>query len=158
MRSIYLKIKEEDVLPIAKHLMNEELKQKGYKIEPDIHIPLIPEFDYNGDIDIPEISKNQKFKVTGFRVYPDIEDPMIIMLDFSEDMVIQLWRDEIITQIDKKNIHGELRPPSVILLKAGDYGDEYEFRLDSEIRDNLISEFDRFKFPGHIRGEEIIIE
>lgn len=158
MTKIYLDIKEDDVLPIAKHLINSKLKEKGYKIEKNFHIPIVPEFQSDKKIDIPELQPEQRFKVTGFRFFPDIEDPMIVMLDFSEDMVIQLWRDEIITQIGKSNIKERIVPPHITLFKAGDYGDEYEFRLESNIRDDLLTECDKFDFPGHVRGKDIIVK
>lgn len=158
MTKIYLDVVNEDVKPIAQKLMNSKLKQKGYEIEDNFKIPIVPEFEYDGDIDIPSLGPNQRFKVTGFTFYPDIEDPMIVMLDCSDEMVIQLWRDELITQIGKSNLTGYMKPPNITLFKAGDYGDEYEFRLNSEIRDNFLNDCDKFKFPGVIRAENIIVE
>lgn len=158
MRKVEINMKNEHVLPIANKLMTQDLKDKGYVIENNAYITLIPEFEHYNKIDLPEFSENQSFLCNGFNFYPDIEDPMIISLDMSEDMVLQLWRDELLIQVGEKNINKEIRKPQIVLLKAGDYGDEYDFRLDASIRDELLNKCDEFDFPGHILAKDIYLK
>lgn len=153
MNWIYLDIVNEDVLPIANKLMNKELEREGYKIEENPHVTIIPKFEVSEEVEILELRPNKKFKVSGFKFWPDFEDPMVVMLDVSDDMVIQLWRDEILSQIGKNSLEQELVPPHITLFKAGNMGDEYNFRLNADIRNDLLDRCDSIDLPTHVRAK-----
>ncbi len=155
MNWIYLDVVDEDILPISEELINKDLEYEGYEIVDNPHITLIPKFESSVNIELPELSPRQTFDVSGLKFWPDMEDPMIVMLDVSDDMVIQLWRDELINQIGKKSIKGNLAPPHITLIKAGNRGDEYDFRLDSEIRNNFLDKCDSIKLPRQIKVNDI---
>jgi len=111
MEWVYLDVFDKDVIPIAESLINKDLRNEGYKVEENPHVTIVPKFEYEQDIELPELLPNQRFDVSGFKFWPDMEDPMIVMLDVSDDMVIQLWRDEILTQIGKKSVKYKMVPP-----------------------------------------------
>lgn len=158
MEWIYLDIVDEDILPIAEKLMNKKLEREGYKIVQNPHVTIIPKFEKSTQIELPEIIPNQGFKISGFKFWPDLEDPMVVMLDVSDDMVIQLWRDEIINQIGKKSVKEKLTPPHITLFKAGNKGDEYDFELDSKLRNNLIDDCDSIDLPTEVRANDISVD
>lgn len=155
MNWIYLDVVDEDILPISEELINKDLKYEGYEIVDNPQITLIPKFESSVNIELPELSPRQTFDVSGLKFWPDMEDPMIVLLDVSNDMVIQLWRDELINQIGKKSIKGKLTPPHITLIKAGNRGDEYDFRLDSKIRNNFLDKCDSIKLPKQINVNDI---
>lgn len=158
MKWVRIDIKNDDVLPVAESLMNRNLKKEGYVLEYDPHITLIPKFENINKVELPELESNQIFSVSGFRYWPDFEDPMVVMLDMSEDMVLELWRDELRTQIGSSNIKTDIPPLHVTLFKAGDKGDEYDFSIDDDVRNNLIKRCDNMDEPSHIRANDISIE
>jgi len=158
MQWIHLDIVDNQILPIANKLMNKNLREQGYEIEENPHVTIIPKFESSENIDLPILRPNQMFKVSGFKFWPDIEDPMIVMLDVSDDMIIQLWRNEIITQIGEDAVKKELVPPHITLFKAGNVGDEFDFRLDSEIRNNLLNACDSLDVEGHVQANSINID
>lgn len=158
MEWIYLDVVNEDVIPLAEHLINRDLRNEGYVVEKNPHVTIIPKFEYTKDIELPEMLPNQKFDVSGFKFWPDIEDPMVVMLDVSDDMVIQLWRDEIVSQIGKKHVKKKMVPPHITLFKAGNHGDEFDFRLDSDLRNDLLDKCDKIEFPAKVRANGIKID
>jgi 2'-5' RNA ligase len=158
MEWIYLDIVDEDILPIAEKLINKDLLDSGYEIKKNPHITVVPKFDSTENIELPELMPQQRFDISGFRFWPDFEDPMVVMLDISNYMVVQLWRDEILTQIGQESLEQELVPPHITLFKAGNKGDEYNFKLDSEIRNDLIDDCDSIDLPDSVRANGIKIE
>ncbi len=158
MKWIRIGIKKEDVLPIAESLMNRDLEREGYVMEHDPHITLIPKFENIERVELPEMEDNQSFSVSGFRYWPDFEDPMVVMLDMTDDMILELWRDELTTQIKKSNIKVDMPPLHITLIKAGDAGDEYDFSIDNRIRNNLLDKCDQLKTPTHVRATDISID
>jgi len=158
MEWVYLDVFDKDVIPIAESLINKDLRNEGYKVEENPHVTIVPKFEYEQDIELPELLPNQRFDVSGFKFWPDMEDPMIVMLDVSDDMVIQLWRDEILTQIGKKSVKDKMVPPHITLFKAGNNGDEYDFRLDSKLRNNLLDDCKEIQFPIQVRANGLKIE
>jgi len=48
--------------------------------------------------------------------------------------------------------------PHITLFKAGNNGDEYDFRLDSKLRNNLLDDCKEIQFPIQVRANGLKIE
>ncbi len=158
MECIKLDIEEQDVLPLSERLMNSDLRREGYDIVENPTVTILPGFVATQRVTLPEFESPHLLSVSGIKFWPDIEDPMIVMLDVSEDMVVQLWRDEILTQIGKSAVKEEMRPPHITLFKAGEFGDEYEFTIDPDVRNQLLDDSEEVTVPDFVRATDLRID
>lgn len=159
MKWIYLDIAEETMESAVENTWFDELKSYGYEIEKNPHITLIPGYDDTSvDLEVPSVGRPQPVEVSGYRFWPSMEKPMVVMLDVSDDMRVNIWRDDLVEQIGRKNIDGELSPPHITLFKAGDTGDEDSFNIDTATRDKIIDSVSEADLPSHVAMTEVRIE
>jgi 2'-5' RNA ligase len=158
MKWIYLDVAEKTVAPILDRTWSDEFAEYGYAIEKDPHITLIPGFD-DSDVEItmPSIENPQPIKITGYRFWPSIEEPMVVMLDVSNDMTVNIWRDELMEQIDDNKIKYDIAPPHITLFKAGNSGDENSFTIEPEARKKVVEKVSEADMPSHIAMTEVNI-
>jgi len=154
---IVLNIDSNDIKPIAEKLLSKKVKNEGYKINTNPELMLVPEYETDADVTLPIFEGEQFFEVSGFSYWPDIEDPAYVMLDVSDDMIVQLWRDELITQIGKQNIHSNDYNPHIIILKKGDNKNKTEFNINPEVRNELLNKCEEITVPNHIKANHIDI-
>jgi hypothetical protein len=156
---IYAKVEERKIKKICNDLLNDSVKNEGYKICSDQTLCLIPSFNSTKTTNLPTIG-NSGFNISpsGFRYYPSLENPMKIMLDLSNDSLVQLWQDELVDQIGSSSIHRDMEPPSIDLIGAGKMGQEKQFNINGRVRDNLIDKCEEYSQPEYIKIKEVTRE
>lgn len=156
MDCISAEIEETKIKKVCNDILNDDIKDSGYKVSRNHKIQLIPSFNSTISTDLPRIGDSGfKIDVSGFKYYPSSEKPMKIMLDLSNDSLMQLWQDELVDQIGKKSIHEEIEPPSIELISAGKIGQERHFNINSNIRDDLVDKCENYSYPKSIKIKSV---
>lgn len=155
---IYAEIDKTQIRKISKDILDEEIKEEGYKMAKNPHICLIPHFNSTIPVNLPKFEGYYNIEISGFEYYPNVETPMIIKLDVSDDSLVQLWRDELVDQIGKKSIHEEMKKPTIDLVVAGKIGQENQFEMNQSVRDHLIDQCESYDLRSHIRLKNVVRE
>lgn len=155
---IYAEIDKTQIRKISKDILNEDIKEEGYKVTKNPHICLIPHFNSTIPVNLPRFDDYYNIEISGFEYYPNVENPMMIKLDVSDDSLVQLWQDELVDQIGKKSIHEEMKKPTIDLISAGKIGQENQFNINMSVRDRLVDRCESYDLQSHIRLKNVIRE
>lgn len=151
MKWIYADVAEKTMIPALNEAWSDEFAEYGYAVEKEPHITLVPGFDDSDiEVTIPSIERPQPVEIAGYRFYPSIEEPMVVMLDISDDMTVNIWRDELIEQIDSDKIKHDVAPPHITLFKAGNPSEVESFTINPEARNKLIEKVSEADMPSRV--------
>jgi 2'-5' RNA ligase len=156
MRWIYLEVDDESVDSIISEAWFDELEDEGFEIEKDPHITLIPGYQSKSVPELLNISDSQSIEVSGIRCWPSHEKPMVVMLDVSDSMLVDVWRDEMLSRIGEGAVEYDIVPAHITLFKAGDAGDEDEFCITPEVRDTLVDKIGELEGPKEVDVVDIV--